>query len=133
MDYGKAFTYAQQDPDWIKKLAILGGIILVCLVLSPLVLPLFGLLLLGGYSLEITRRVITEQSPILPEWNDFGGLFKGGVFVAVVGFIYTLPNIIFSTCAQLPTILTNTAQAIQSSDPDTARQLIDAAQPLAFL
>lgn len=130
MDYGKAFTYPQQDADWIKKFAILGGVFLVCLVLSPLVFPLLGLLLVGGYSIEITRRVITEQSPTLPEFTDLGGLFKNGVFMAVVAFVYSLPNIILTSCAQLPTILNTVAAAV---DPDTAQMLLDAAGPLSFL
>lgn len=130
MDYGKAFTYPQQDADWIKKLIIMGGIMLVCLILSPLVLPLLGLLLVGGYSLEITRRVIVEQTPTLPEWNDMGGFFKGGALMFVVGFVYNLPNILLNTCAQLPTLLQSVAAA---ADSDTAQMLTDAAAPLAFL
>lgn len=130
MDYGKAFTYPQQDADWIKKLAILGGIFLVCLVLSPLVFPLLGLLLVGGYSIEITRRVITEQAPTLPEWSDFGSLFKNGVFLAVVVVVYSLPNILLTACAQLPTILRSVAAA---TDPDTAKTLLDVTGPLSVL
>ena len=99
VDYGKAFTFPQEDPAWIKKVAIAGVIMLVAFI--PVVGWLIGLLL-TGYSLEITRRVIAGEQPILPEWTDFGALLKKGLFVLVVGLVYALPLIVVGACAGLP-------------------------------
>ena len=58
MDYGKAFTFPQLDADWIKKWAIAGGLSLI---------PIIGPIMVMGYALEITRRVITDNPQLLPE------------------------------------------------------------------
>ncbi len=115
VDYGKAFTFPQEDPDWLKKVAIAGVIMLVAFI--PVVGWLIGLLL-TGYSLEITRRVIAGEQPILPEWTDFGALFKKGLFVIVVGLVYALPLIVVGACAGLPS-----AGLALIGDSDTAQTL----------
>ncbi len=53
MDFGKAFTYAFEDQDWLKKLGI-GGLLLL--------IPIFGILAVMGWTVEITRRVIHRGS-----------------------------------------------------------------------
>ena len=95
MEYGKAFSYLTEDPDWIKKFLIAAGLSII---------PLLGQLVVVGYGLEITRRVIKGETPTLPEWSDFGDFLKKGFFAAVVTIVYTLPSIIFSLCAQGPQI-----------------------------
>ena len=40
MDIGSAFTFVFDDQDWIKKLAIGGGILLLAFVLSPILIGL---------------------------------------------------------------------------------------------
>jgi hypothetical protein len=65
------------------------------MLLIPLILA--GLLL-GGYGVEITRRVLNGASPVLPEWDDWGELLVDGVKAWVVGVIYALPIIIVSVC-----------------------------------
>jgi hypothetical protein len=93
VDYGKAFTFPQEDPDWIKKVAIAGAVTLI---------PVAGGFLLWGYMLEIVRRVIAGEAPVLPEWSDFGGLLKKGLYYFVVGFVYGLPLILLLACIGLP-------------------------------
>jgi len=103
VDYGKAFTFPQEDPDWIKKVAIAGVVVFISAIGSfLLVVPIVGGFVLGGYMLEITRRVITGESPVLPEWSDWGGLIKKGLFVFVVQLVYALPLIVLGVCAGLP-------------------------------
>jgi hypothetical protein len=99
VDYGKAFTFPQEDPEWIKKVAIAGVVALLAVV--PL-LQIIPILLLWGYVLEITRRVIAGETPVLPEWTDFGGLLKKGLFSLVVGLVYALPLILLLACLGLP-------------------------------
>jgi len=101
MDIGSAFTYVFDDEDWIKKLAIGGGIILLAIPLSIILVGLLLFLPINGYMLEVIKNVRDGQSRPLPEWSDFGGLFKSGFFVAVIAFIYYLPSIIFSCVSSL--------------------------------
>ena len=78
MDIGSAFTFVFDDEDWIKKVAIGGGIILLGIILLPLLL--LGLLLflpLNGYMLEVLKNVRDGQAKPLPEWSDFGGQTVG--------------------------------------------------------
>ncbi|MBI3243922.1 MAG: DUF4013 domain-containing protein [Chloroflexi bacterium] len=118
MEYGKAFTFPQQDTDWIKKVAIAGGIMFAGLAFSWLLLipAIAAGLLLGGYGLEITRRVIAGESNLLPEWTDFGGLFKKGFSVFVVQLVYALPIIVLALCITVPYIAASVAAGSSSND-----------------
>ena len=69
MEIGKAFTFVTEDEGWIKKLAI-GAVF----VLVP-----FLILLVIGYQILIIRNVIDGKDRPLPEWEDFGQLFKDGL------------------------------------------------------
>lgn len=119
MDYGKAFTYPQQDADWLKKLAI-GSLLLL--------IPIAGQILMLGYMVEIIRRVITDNPQLLPEWSDFGGLAKQGVFAFVVGFVYALPLIVLFVCAYSPLVAVPMAA---SDDPDALNTMMSAASLIA--
>lgn len=99
MEYGKAFAFFTDENDWIKKF-------LVAAIIP--IIPILGGFVLAGYGLEITRRVIKGQTPVLPEWNDFGEYLKNGFFVAVIGFLYSLPAILFSACLNGPAIALQT-------------------------
>jgi hypothetical protein len=93
VDYGKAFTFAQEDPDWVKKL-----------VIATLVqfIPLVGSFLLMGYAVEIGRRVIAGEEKLLPEWTDFGDLLKKGLFYFITTLIYVLPLALLVVCVAVP-------------------------------
>lgn len=93
MEYGKAFTFPQQDADWLKKWGILGAVGLI---------PVVGALLTAGYGVEVTRRVINNDPTPLPEWSDFGGFLRKGFNVFVIGLVYMLPVIILSVCLNVP-------------------------------
>ncbi len=99
MEYGKAFAFFTDESDWYKKFLIAAVV--------PII-PILGGFVLAGYGLEITRRVIKGETPLLPEWNDFGVYLKNGFFVAVIGFIYSLPAILFSACLNGPAIALQT-------------------------
>ena len=98
MDIGSAFTFAFDDQDWIKKLAI-GGVILLFAV--PLSIVLVGLALflpVFGYMLEVIKNVRDGQPTPLPEWDDFGSLFSKGLMVFVIVLAYNIPAILVA-CA----------------------------------
>ncbi len=95
MDIGSAFTFMFDDEEWVKKLAIGGGIMLASVLLTPLFLV--GLLLmfpLLGYSLDMMKNVRDGKLRPLPEWTDFGALFKSGMFVFLIGLVYNIPALL---------------------------------------
>jgi len=96
MNLGKAFSFAFEDPDWIKKLLI-GALITL--------IPIIGGIVVLGWGLEITRRVIHKESPLLPDWSDFGGYLVKGLQAFVIAFVYMLPIILVSVCSQSATAL----------------------------
>lgn len=93
MDYGKAFTFPQQDPDWLKKWGIAGALSLI---------PIVGGLITAGYGVEITRRVIQDDPQPLPEWSDFGGFLRKGFGVLVIALVHMLPLFLIGFCAAIP-------------------------------
>jgi len=111
MDIGRSFTYVTQDQDWIKKV-LLGGVI----TLIPIAGPLFAF----GYMLETMRNIIAEQEVPLPEIGDFGAKLVEGLKVWVISFIYALPLVLFSICAQSGSLAPVIAENV---DPDTLEVL----------
>jgi hypothetical protein len=91
MEFGKAFTFAFDDPDWLKKLGIAGLLMII---------PILGTLAVAGWALEVTRRLIHHETPLLPDWNNFGDFLMKGLMVWVIGFVYALPIILLSGCIQ---------------------------------
>lgn len=91
MEFGKAFSFPFEDQDWIKKLGIAGLL---------LIIPILGTLVVAGWALEVTRRVIQRDSQPLPDWSNFGDYIMKGLQMWVIGFVYSLPIILVSACQQ---------------------------------
>jgi hypothetical protein len=103
MQFGLAFSFPFQDPDWVKK-------ILIRALVS--IIPFVGL----GWSLDVTKRVIAGEEPTLTEAIDLGGWLKKGVLGTVIEFVYCLPLIIIGGCMGLlmgiiPAILQDSSTA----------------------
>lgn len=86
MDFGLAFSYVFQDKDWLRKVGIVALISLI---------PILGQLVLIGWSLNVTKRVIDRHPEPLPE-VDFGGDLGRGFSAFVIGFVYSLPITLFA-------------------------------------
>ncbi|MCM2258238.1 MAG: DUF4013 domain-containing protein [Vicinamibacteria bacterium] len=71
-EFARAFTFAFEDPDWIKKIAI-GG---VFTLLSSLIIGIFFVV---GYMVRVIRNVANGAPRPLPEWDDLGGIFNDGL------------------------------------------------------
>lgn len=71
-EFGRGFTFAFEDPDWIKKIAI-GG---VFTLLASLIIGIFFVI---GYQVRILRNVANGAPRPLPEWDDLGGIFNDGL------------------------------------------------------
>lgn len=81
MDFGKAFTYPFEDPDWARKVLIPALIGLI---------PILGQIFLLGWTLDIARRVIRRDPFPLPELN-FSEQLGEGFRSFVVGLVYSIP------------------------------------------
>lgn len=106
MDFGKAFSFTFDDPEWVKKV-LLGGVISIVPILN---------FAASGYSLEVTRRVIQNDPHPLPEWDDIGGKLVKGLIVAVIGFVYALPLTLMNCVLQVVTQTLTRGSSSSSSD-----------------
>jgi predicted outer membrane lipoprotein len=104
MDIGKAFAFVFDDDQWITKILIGAGILLLGLLFSwVLLIPLIlAFAILGGYMVEIVRRVIRGELNQLPEWDDWGKLITDGLMVLIIVVVYALPGILVSLCLGIP-------------------------------
>jgi hypothetical protein len=117
MDIGKAFGFVFEDENWIVKVLVGAGIFVVGLLLSWLVIPLVvAFAILGGYQVEIVRRVIRGDMDALPEWDNWGQLIADGLKVIVISIVYALPAIIVGLCLGVPAgILSEDAPGLSSA------------------
>lgn len=91
MEFGRAFTFVFEDEEWIKKVLLAGVILLI---------PVIGWLAVGGWLVEIVRRVIAKDPNPLPDWSDFGGYIGKGFQAFVIAFVYELPLLLLQGCLQ---------------------------------
>ena len=97
MDFGKAFTFMFEDPDWLRKLGIGTLILLVGFLLFWSVIGLFvALLIVLGYTLVVTRNVMDRHERPMPEWHEWANFLSLGVKLAVALLIWALPMIVAS-------------------------------------
>lgn len=119
MDIGSAFTYMFDDQEWLKKIAIGGGIVLVAIILSPILIGLALLLPINGYMFETLKNVRDGRPTPLPEWSNFGDLFMKGLMIFVIGLVYTLPSLLFA-CGSFVT----NPQMIVAVAPDVDQDVV---------
>lgn len=96
MDFGKAFTFMFEDPEWLRKLGIGTLVGLVGILLAPVLIGFIPLLILFGYTLDTLRNVMYGQEHPLPDWEDWGGFLKRGFRLVAAFFIWALPAILVS-------------------------------------
>jgi len=110
MDFGKAFSFTFEDPDWVKKV-LLGGVISLVPILN---------FASTGYSLEVTRRVINNDPHPLPEWDDIGGKLVKGLLYSIIAFVYALPILLLVCLMQGGLAVLSGAASSSSSSSDAA-------------
>ena len=87
IDFAKCFTFAVEDPDWVKKI-LFGGLFTL---LSALIV---GIFFVSGYWVRFLRRGVAGDPRPLPEWDDLGGIFNDGLKVVGVYFTYVAGMIV---------------------------------------
>jgi hypothetical protein len=115
MEFGRAFTYAFQDPDWLKKVGIAAVVFLI---------PIIGPIVLLGWGLEITRRVINDDPDPLPGWDNFSAFISTGFQAFVVTLAYSLPLILLAICNQFVQVATFGVVAASNSSDTTSLSMI---------
>ncbi|MCX8024882.1 MAG: DUF4013 domain-containing protein [Thermanaerothrix sp.] len=86
MDFGRAFGFVFQDKDWLRKIIIPALVSLI---------PIIGQLIVLGWGLNVTRRVMAHDPEPLPDL-DFGGDLARGFQAFVIGLVYALPIMVVS-------------------------------------
>jgi uncharacterized protein DUF4013 len=72
LDFGRAFQFVFEDPDWVKKILV-GGLF------HFLGMVLIGIPFLVGYLLRVVQRSARGEARPLPDWDDLGGFFSEGL------------------------------------------------------
>jgi hypothetical protein len=114
MEFGRAFSYTQQDPEWLKKVGIAALIFLI---------PLIGPITVLGWGLEITRRVISHEPEMLPDWSNFTDHLVRGLKGFVISFVFGLPGGLVSGCLQTLNAIVANPEMLNSMDGDTIAAL----------
>lgn len=96
---GDALSFPMNDDDWVKTLAIGGGIVLLAFglnlvgVLIPLIPSLMAIVLqlpLMGYTVRVMQRSARgEETP--PKFEEWDELFVDGLKVWLISFVYFIP------------------------------------------
>lgn len=102
MDFAKSFKFVFDDPDWIKKIALISLITLI---------PVVGMFVLMGYALETAQRVIRQDPEELPNL-DFGAQLGLGFKGFLINLVYGLPMFVL----YLPIIIATATMGNESSD-----------------
>jgi hypothetical protein len=86
LDLNHLLTFPFKDSQTRKNFAI-GALLLFASTIVP-ILPYLPVL---GYVMKIMRQVLAGQQPSMPEWDNWETLFKDGLKLFGVRFIYVLP------------------------------------------
>jgi hypothetical protein len=72
VDFGRAFQFFFEDPEWQKK-TLMGSLFVL------LTIVLIGAPFLAGYGMQVLRRTARAEAYPLPEWDDYGKYFMDGL------------------------------------------------------
>lgn len=114
MDFGRAFSFATQDPDWLKKVGIAGLLMFI---------PIIGWIAVLGWGLEITRRVINNDPVTLPDWSNFMDHMILGLKGIVVSIAFSLPGNIINICRGSITAIMANPDITRNMDSNTINAL----------
>lgn len=113
LDFARPFQFYFEDPDWIRKTLIGGGLYLAGTL--TLILLGAGLLLyaiVAGYSMRVMQRAYGGDPRPLPEWEDYGGMLREGLKLLAVALGYGI--VVFGVPAAAVGVLTAIAGATGS-------------------
>ncbi|MCU0502744.1 MAG: DUF4013 domain-containing protein [Anaerolineae bacterium] len=91
MDFGKAFTFMFDDPNWLRKLGIGTLVGLLGIMLMPILIGVIPLIMVTGYCLDALRNVAEGREFPMPEWNEWGNFLIRGLKLIAAFFVWSLP------------------------------------------
>lgn len=108
LDIGKAFTFLTDDPKWVTKVLIGGGLALAFLISFITIVGWIPIgLILTGYFIQLTRNVVNGEPQPLPEWDNWGERIVDGFKGWLVSFVYSLPAALVSIVFSVPAIISS--------------------------
>ena len=81
MDIMRSVSGVFEDKRWVEKTGI-GSLIMIVPILN------FAAI---GYQVRVVRRVVSGSAPEMPDWDDFLGLWREGLWIGLAGALYSLP------------------------------------------
>lgn len=84
----EVFSFPFQEKGWERKLAVAAVLLLFGFI------PFIPYIFVSGYVALIMRNVVETDEMSLPEWSDLSRIFRHGVRLVGVGYMYTLPVLI---------------------------------------
>jgi hypothetical protein len=126
LDFGRAFRFIFDDPDWIKKMLI-GGVMMLLGVF------IIGSLWVMGYWARLIRRVAAGEKRPLPEWEDLGGLLREGWGTASVYAIYIAGLLLPFLVAIVGMLFVGGGMAQLTSGSEEASEAFGALAGIGFL
>lgn len=84
IDLGKAFSSFFKDPSWFTKTLVAAFFMILSIVG-------IGILVLAGYFVQVTQRVMRQEDPVLPRWDGLGRKLVVGLKFCVAYLCYLIP------------------------------------------
>lgn len=80
----KSFYFMFREEGWPRKLGV--GALYMLLSLFAVGIPF-----VAGYLIEVVRKSMNNESPVLPEWDRMREKFLEGIQVSAICFVYGAP------------------------------------------
>jgi len=84
-----AFVFPFQSKDWLSRFVI--GVVLL---FAGMIIPVIPVVFVYGYMIEVMRQSIQSEALVLPEWTNWGRLFKDGLRSLAVILVFLGPAIV---------------------------------------
>lgn len=88
-DLRQTLRFPFQSKSWLNHFIIGSG-----LLLANSFIPFLPVLLVYGYMLRLMRHTLHETEVTMPEWGQWGDLFKDGLRCVAIGLVYLGPSLI---------------------------------------
>lgn len=79
------FSFPFREEGWQGKLAVAAALLLFGFI------PFIPYIFIAGYTALIIQKVVETDELSLPDWGDLSRIFRHGVRLFGVGFVYSLP------------------------------------------
>lgn len=113
-----AFVFPFQSKDWISRFVI--GVVLLFV---SMIIPVIPAIFVYGYMIEVMRQSILSESLVLPEWANWGRLFKDGLRSLAVILVFLGPAIVISILGILIYFTTVVGSIALTPDPSSSSAL----------